>query len=106
MPVITAAELESGTLRGVDHGATISLILDRSGPGEGPRRHRHTYDETWVVVAGEIAFELGDSVHHAGPGDVVIAPPGVPHRFTVEGDERAMLVCIHANPTTQTEWLD
>ena len=106
MPVITAAELDSGTLRGVDHGATISLILDRSGPGEGPRLHRHTYDETWVVVAGEISFQLGDSVHRAGPGDVVIAPPGVPHRFTVDGPVRAMLVCIHANPTTVTEWLD
>jgi quercetin dioxygenase-like cupin family protein len=106
MPVITAAELDSGTVRGVDHGATISLILDRSGPGQGPRLHRHTYDETWVVVAGEVSFQLGESVHRASPGDVVIAPPGVAHRFTVEGPERAMLVCIHANPTMQTEWLD
>jgi mannose-6-phosphate isomerase-like protein (cupin superfamily) len=106
MPVITAAELDGGTLRGVDHGATISLILDRSGPGEGPRLHRHTYDETWVVVEGEISFLLGDSLESAGPGDVVIAPPGVPHRFTVDGPGRAMLVCIHASPTMQTEWLE
>jgi mannose-6-phosphate isomerase-like protein (cupin superfamily) len=106
MPVITAAELADGNLRGADHGAAISLILDRSGPGEGARLHRHGYDETWVVVAGEVSFRLGDSLAHASAGDVVIAPPGVPHRFTVDGPGRAMLVCIHASPTMQTEWLE
>jgi hypothetical protein len=41
MAVINARTLEIGNLRGVDHGATISLILDHSEPGHGPRLHRH-----------------------------------------------------------------
>jgi hypothetical protein len=37
MPVIKASTLKNGNLKGADHGATISLILDHSDPGQGPR---------------------------------------------------------------------
>jgi mannose-6-phosphate isomerase-like protein (cupin superfamily) len=106
MPVINATALEGGNLKGADHGATISLIFDHSEPGHGPRLHRHPYDETWVVVEGNLTFQLGDDPHHAGPGDVVLAPPGVPHKFTNEGPGPCNLVCIHSSPTMVTEWLE
>jgi len=106
MPVINASTLETGNLKGADHGATMSLILDHSEPGHGPRLHRHPYDETWVVVEGNLTFQLGDDRHHAGPGDIVIAPPGVPHKFTNDGSGRCNLVCIHSSPTMITEWLE
>jgi quercetin dioxygenase-like cupin family protein len=106
MPVITAGTLASGNLVGAEHGATISLILDESDPGHGPRLHRHPYDETWVVQEGSITFQLGDERQTAGAGDIVIAPPGVPHKFTNDGPGRSRLVCIHANPTMVTVWLE
>ena len=40
MPVINVGMLRSGSLQGADYGATISLILDESEPGQGPRLHR------------------------------------------------------------------
>jgi quercetin dioxygenase-like cupin family protein len=106
MPVISASTLGTGNLKGAEHGATISLILDHSEPGRGPRLHRHPYDETWVVQEGNLTFQLGDERHPAGPGDIVIAPPGVPHKFTNDGPGRSKLVCIHASPTFETEWLE
>ncbi len=106
MPIVKASTLETGNLKGADHGATISLILDHSAPGQGPRLHRHPYDETWVVQDGRLTFQLGDDHLEAGPGDIVIAPPGVPHKFTNDGPGASMLVCIHANPTMVTEWLE
>ena len=36
MPVIKAGTLSDGTIKGADHGASISLILDESEPGQGP----------------------------------------------------------------------
>src|ERR1700761_7158675 len=105
MPLIKADALPTGNLRGVEHGATISLIIDRSEPGEGPRLHRHPYDETWVVIDGNLTFQAGDEQLDAGPGDIVLVPPGTPHKFTNRGPERANLVCIHANPTFETESL-
>lgn len=106
MPVIKTADLEGRTLRGVDHGARISLILDESDPGQGPRLHRHPYDETWVVQEGSVTFRAGDERHQAGPGDIVIVPAGMPHAFTNDGPGRSKLVCIHANPTIIGEWLE
>jgi mannose-6-phosphate isomerase-like protein (cupin superfamily) len=106
MPVIKASTLPTGNLKGADHGATISLILDHSEPGHGPRLHRHPYDETWVVIDGNVTFQAGDQQLDAEPGDIVIVPPDTPHKFTVAGAGRANLVCIHANPTFVTEWLE
>jgi mannose-6-phosphate isomerase-like protein (cupin superfamily) len=106
MSVINASDLPTGNLRGADHGATISLILDHSEPGTGPRLHRHTYDETWVVIEGNLTFQAGQEELEAGPGDIVIVPPDTPHKFTNTGTERAYLVCIHASPTFVTEWME
>ena len=106
MPVIKSNTLADRTLRGADHGATICLILDESEPGRGPRLHRHAYDETWVVIEGNLTFHAGEEQLQAGPGDIVIVPPGEPHKFTNDGPGRSKLVCIHANPTFVTEWLE
>ena len=102
MPIIKNAS----SFKGEENGATISLILDHSDSGQGPRLHRHPYDETWVVIEGNLTFQLGDERHNVGPGDVVIAPPGAAHKFTNDGPARSHLVCIHANPTSITEWLE
>jgi mannose-6-phosphate isomerase-like protein (cupin superfamily) len=105
MPLINATFLASGNLKGEDHGATISLILDRSEPGRGPKLHKHPYDETWVVIDGHLDFQAGEEEFTAGPGDIVIVPPGTPHRFISRGPGPSSMVCIHASPRLETEWL-
>jgi mannose-6-phosphate isomerase-like protein (cupin superfamily) len=106
MPVINASELPTGNLKGAEHGATISVILDHSEPGHGPRLHQHPYDETWVVIDGDLTFQAGDEELQAGPGDIVIVPPDTLHKFTNNGPDPANLVCIHAHPTFVTERLE
>ena len=106
MAVIKTNPEETQTIQGAEHGATISLILDRSTTGQGPRLHRHPYDETWVVVEGTVKFQAGNEACAAGPGDVVIVPANTPHKFTNEGVAPSRLVCIHANPTVIGEWLE
>ena len=53
-----------------------------------------------------MTFQLADDQLEVGPGDIVIAPPGVPHKFTNHGPGRSNMVCIHAHPTMVTEWLE
>jgi quercetin dioxygenase-like cupin family protein len=60
MPVIRTGTLSDGNLKGADYGASISLILDESEAGQGPRLHRHPYDETWVVLDGHLTFQSGE----------------------------------------------
>lgn len=107
MPLLKAHTLQDGqSIKGADHGISISLILDKSEPGQGPRLHRHPYDETWIVQQGSLTFQLGDERVAVATGDIVIAPPGVPHKFSNDGPGRCQLVCIHASPTMETEWLE
>ena len=107
MPLIRAGEVPpSSNVKGIDYGATTSLILDHSEPGHGPRLHRHPYDETWVVIEGNLTFQSGEERLQAGTGDIVIVPPDVPHKFVNDGPGRSNMVCIHANPTMVTEWLE
>ncbi len=106
MPIVHADALDNGNLKGADHGATVSLIFDHSDPGGGPRLHRHPYDETWVVQEGNVTFEAGDERLHAVSGDIVIVPPDTPHKFTNDGPEQSVMVCIHASPSFVTEWLE
>jgi mannose-6-phosphate isomerase-like protein (cupin superfamily) len=107
MKIISAGSLDDGRFEGASDGpAGISIILDDTEPGRGPRLHRHPYDETWVIQDGNLLFQVGDSIRQAGPGDIVVAPPDVPHRFSNQGPGRARAICIHANPTIVTEFLE
>ena len=100
MSVIKAGTLPSGNLMGEEHGARISLILDDSEPGHGPRLHRHPYDETWVVIEGTLTFQAGEERLSAAAGDIVIVPPGVPHKFTNDGPGLSKLVA--STPTRRS----
>lgn len=106
MAVVKTNPSETQRIEGSGYDATISLILDCSEAGQGPRLHRHPYDETWVVVEGTVAFRAGEEEQTAEPGDVVILPAQTPHKFTNQGPGRSRLVCIHASPTVIGEWLE
>jgi mannose-6-phosphate isomerase-like protein (cupin superfamily) len=86
--------------------AGVSLILVDTAPGDGPRLHRHEYEEVFAVHAGTVTFTVGDDTLEAGPGDVLIAPAGVPHGFVNSGSGRLRMVAVHVSPKFVTEWLE
>jgi mannose-6-phosphate isomerase-like protein (cupin superfamily) len=49
---------------------------------------------------------VGDRQARACTGDIVLAPPEVPHKFTNQGPGNARLICVHASPTIATEFLE
>jgi mannose-6-phosphate isomerase-like protein (cupin superfamily) len=107
MKILSVASLPHGRFEGAGDGpASISMILAQSDPGGGPRRHRHPYDDTWAIEEGNVPFRVGDVLKEAGPGDIVLAPTRVPHKFTNQGPRRARLICIHASPTIVGEILE
>jgi mannose-6-phosphate isomerase-like protein (cupin superfamily) len=60
---------------------------------EGPPQHRHgRHDEGFYVVSGTARFTVGDRAYDAGPGTLVMVPPGAPHTFANPGDEPAVLL--------------
>ena len=43
-------------------------------------------------------FQSGDLRSPVAAGDVVIVPPGAPHKFINDGPGRSKMICIHASP--------
>lgn len=58
-------------------------------PGAGPPMHVHHYQtEGFTVEQGRIGYQrLGEEPRYAGPGESVVFPAGVPHRFWNAGDD-------------------
>jgi mannose-6-phosphate isomerase-like protein (cupin superfamily) len=60
---------------------------------DGPPQHRHAqHDEGFYVVSGTARFTVGMQEYDAGPGTLVMIPPGAPHTFANPGAETAVLL--------------
>jgi mannose-6-phosphate isomerase-like protein (cupin superfamily) len=70
-------------------GGAYTLVEITVGPGYGTPLHvHHTEDEAFLVIEGEAAFEVGDQVVQAGPGDFLFGPRDIPHRWSTETGAR------------------
>lgn len=109
--VVKSTDLRSGTSRtvrfeGADYGGQVSFFAVDNAPGEGPGLHVHPYSETWLVQTGEAEFTVGETKIKAGPGDIVVAEPRIPHRFQNVGKDRLKIICIHASDRVIQEWVE
>jgi quercetin dioxygenase-like cupin family protein len=93
----TAAET-GGKLVSID----LELPPGRRVPGG---LHIHPLqEERFEVVKGRMRFRMRRRRVGAGPGEVVVVPPGVPHDFANAGDETA-LVRVDIRPALKMEQL-
>jgi quercetin dioxygenase-like cupin family protein len=93
----TAAET-NGELLAID----LQLPAHRRVPGG---LHIHPLqEELFEVVEGTMRFRMGREKIVAGPGEVVVVPPGVKHDFANAGDEDA-LVRVEVRPALKMERL-
>jgi quercetin dioxygenase-like cupin family protein len=81
-----------------------SLVLEHNNPGDGLRPHRHGCDQTFSITESRVLVRAGDEQGEGGPGDIAIAPPGIPPGFTNLGPGKARLICPHSAPAMQTEF--
>ena len=64
-------------------------------PGHGTDRHYHLTDEWWVVLEGEIDWEIeGQPVIHARAGDFVYAPAMHYHHIKPAGSGASIRLAI------------
>jgi quercetin dioxygenase-like cupin family protein len=76
------------------HYAMVGLnCLD---PGQTQKIHAHDgADKFYFVLEGAGRFTVGDEEADAGAGSLIVAPSGIPHGVTNNGNEGlSILVCI------------
>ena len=95
--------LLEGFCFGLDH---LTLVLGETAPKGYIPLHRHAYEELFIVHGGRGTYTVGDATVEAGPGDVVLIPSGVPHRFVNNGRETLYHTAVHATGTFELEYLE
>jgi uncharacterized cupin superfamily protein len=63
-------------------------------PGGGPGPHRHDFEETFILLDGEmeVTFRGKKSTVHAG--DTINIPSNAPHQFQNASSESVRMICI------------
>src|SRR2546421_11411482 len=70
--------------------------------GDVPAHYHPAQTERFEVVSGEVEFRIGRVSRRAGPGDRVVAEPGVVHAFKNHGGGDA-LVRVEVQPALQLQ---
>ena len=68
-------------------------------PGQGQPVHAHAgADKFYLVVSGKARFVVGELEQDAGPGDLILAPAGLPHGVARALERSVVLVAIAPAP--------
>jgi mannose-6-phosphate isomerase-like protein (cupin superfamily) len=82
-----------------DSARNQSLAEARVPPRSETREHLHrTSEEIYCFVAGEGRMRLGDEESEVNAGDVVVIPPGLPHKLWNTGAKELVLLCCCSPP--------
>ena len=94
---------EVATFQGAQHEANVSFFIVHFSPGKGPRKHRHPYEETFIILEGEIEAIVDDETKTLRENNIVIIPAGVWHEFKNCSEKQVFMINIHPVPEMITE---
>jgi quercetin dioxygenase-like cupin family protein len=86
-------------------GELLAVEFIVAPDGRVPGAHVHpVQEERFEVVSGTMRFKKGRETVLAGPGDVLVVPPGTAHRFANAGDSPAV-IRVEVRPALRMEQL-
>ena len=74
-------------------------------PGGGPPPHRHDFEETFTVLAGQLELTFRGERLVAVAGETVNVPANAPHSFTNASAQSVRLLCICSPPGQENFFL-
>lgn len=78
---------------GEETGGSYAAVEALVPPGGGPPPHVHSREEeSFLVLEGEMTFQLGEERFVAGPGTFVNMPIGSRHCFRNESEQPARMI--------------
>jgi quercetin dioxygenase-like cupin family protein len=90
-------------LNGNDTSGRFCLIDMHIPPGGGPPPHRHDFEETFIVLQGEIEAVFRGAKSVVSSGKTIQIPANAPHQFRNASDKPARLLCI-CSPAGQEDF--
>jgi len=81
-------------LSGKDTAERFCLIDMHIPPGGGPPPHRHDFEETFIVLDGEMEATFRGMKSTVKAGETIHIPANAPHQFHNASDQLVRLLCI------------
>ncbi len=83
----------------------FSVLRCKLRRGFEPPKHVHTKEEeSYVILDGEIIYELGDQSIHASAGDYVHLPRNISHKFRLVSETVTFILIITPGGFEQLFW--
>jgi len=92
-------------LSGKDTAGQFCLIDMHVPPGGGPPPHRHDFEETFILLEGEMEATFRGVQSAVKAGQTVHIPANAPHQFHNSGKANVRMLCICA-PAGQEEFFE
>ena len=84
------------TVSGEDTGGRFCVIDMHIPPGGGPPPHRHDFEETFILLVGEIEATFRGAKTTVREGETVNIPANAPHQFHNASAAPVRMLCICA----------
>jgi len=84
------------TVAGKDTGGRFCVIDMHVPPGGGPPPHRHDFEETFILLEGEMQVTFRGQQSTLRAGDTVNVPSNAPHQFHNSSSQPVRMICICA----------
>jgi quercetin dioxygenase-like cupin family protein len=81
-------------LSGSDTAGRLSVIEMYVPPGGGPPSHRHDFEETFVLLEGELEITFRGEKRTVRAGDTIHIPANAPHQFHNSSSAPVRMLCI------------
>ena len=82
------------TVTGEDTAGRFCVIDMHIPPGGGPPPHRHDFEETFIVLEGEMEATFRGKKSTVRAGDTLNIPANAPHQFHNTSTMPVRMVCI------------
>jgi quercetin dioxygenase-like cupin family protein len=90
-------------LAGEDTKGRFCLIDMHIPPGGGPPPHRHDFEETFILLEGELQATFRGKKSVVRAGDTVNIPANAPHQFHNSSSKPVRMLCI-CSPAGQEDF--
>lgn len=92
-------------LSGRETAGQFCLIDMHVPPGGGPPPHRHDFEETFVLLDGELEATFRGQKRAVKAGETIHIPANAPHQFHNSSSKPVRMLCV-CSPAGQEEFFE
>ena len=81
-------------LSGIDTAGRFTLIDMHVPPGGGPPPHRHDFEESFILLDGELQATFRGEKRMVRAGETIHIPANAPHQFHNASSKPVRMLCI------------